>query len=95
MFDKRANLVYTDCAKDQWPVLVGTVEVGNRLQPKRTSSEADLFASLDGYLREEKVRLKELFMELDVNRRGAIDASGTHFSCLTFLQTDQALSITP
>ncbi|KAK9823944.1 hypothetical protein WJX72_006570 [[Myrmecia] bisecta] len=75
LLDKETSVVYGDCGSHEWPKPVGALTNG-KLTPKKPAVGAELFAALDGYLKSEKVRFKELFAEYDPLGSGKLDGRG-------------------
>lgn len=69
--DPRTNRVYLDHAQGGWPELVGQWDPATRRVKEMQKSQAvALFDTLDRYLKENRMRAREVFDHFDQQRRG-------------------------
>ena len=54
--------------------MAGVRSAGGELIPNNADRSADLFASLDGFLRAQRQRLWDVFDRFDADRSGFLDA---------------------
>ena len=71
LLDKVTGLVYSLDEGQTWPVLVGKLREGKIYEQKRINP-GDLFHRLDEFLKQKRVRLKDLFDSFDGNRDGEL-----------------------
>lgn len=73
LIDLQTGKAFTRDSPDRWPRSIGTVRNGTLVlaQPAQRRS---LFAALDAYLRQERVRLRELFDSHDMDGSGSLEA---------------------
>ena len=75
LVDKDTSVVYHIPVRDnEWPRVAGVRRGPHDMEPIRaTGQSADLFASLDRFLKEKRLSLKQVFDEFDADRSGALD----------------------
>lgn len=74
LLDRRTSAVYLDGGgDDQYPELVGRLGQDGRLVLRQRNVVVDLFTSLDRYLREQRVRFKDLFASFDTDHSGTLE----------------------
>ena len=69
LMDVRTSRVFTNALGSDWPELVGTWD-GTHINFLPSSSAVNLFQRLDRYLKEGRVRFKDLFGQFDRGSKG-------------------------
>ncbi|KAK3241898.1 hypothetical protein CYMTET_48379 [Cymbomonas tetramitiformis] len=83
LVDRSTSKVYSDVGPKGWPALVGKLVQGQLVRRvAHGASNADLFAALDQYLKENSRRLRDLFDEFAVRSHGKLDKA----TLATFVQ---------
>ncbi|GLC39247.1 hypothetical protein PLESTB_001651900 [Pleodorina starrii] len=72
LLDRRTGAVYADTPEDQYPEMVGRWQ-DNRVVLRSRNVVVDLFANLDKYLRENKVKFRDLFNSFDTDCSGTLE----------------------
>eukprot|EP00798_Chlamydomonas_sp_ICE-L_P029766 gene29766-5414_t len=73
LLDSNTNKVYTS-TESGWPELVGSWD-GRQVRHLKKSAASRFFQRLDQYLKENKVRFRDLFDSFDARRKGFLDVT--------------------
>ncbi|KAG2493237.1 hypothetical protein HYH03_008653 [Edaphochlamys debaryana] len=73
LLDRRTGGVYAETSGEQYPQLVGKMGPDGRVVMRGGNVVVDLFSNLDRYLRENKVKFKDLFDSYDTDRSGSLE----------------------